>query len=174
MDRYTSARLRASGFSFYRAQPQFLRVQKIAWRPFLSLGPSSAHCSWGERIHGLRKAAICALETALEGSAHSLVREFQGWGLRGQGWPRSDEWFMSGTSCISSRYQWLQQGVNEATAKTGCSRALHGSPSPKVLIPQMNSEGLWKKIAAVFVGALVVYIFGYSAIEHRRTRHGPR
>jgi hypothetical protein len=37
----------------------------------------------------------------------------------------------------------------------------------------MNSEGLWKKIAAVFVGALVVYIFGYSAIEQRRTRHGP-
>ena len=37
----------------------------------------------------------------------------------------------------------------------------------------MNSEGLLKKIAAVFLGALVVYIVGYSAIEHRRTRNGP-
>lgn len=37
----------------------------------------------------------------------------------------------------------------------------------------MKSEGIFKQAAAVFVLALVVYIVTYSAIEHRRTRHGP-
>ena len=30
-----------------------------------------------------------------------------------------------------------------------------------------------KQVVAVFVAALAVYIFAYSAIEHRRTRNGP-
>jgi hypothetical protein len=37
----------------------------------------------------------------------------------------------------------------------------------------MKSEGFAKQAAAVFVLALIVYIFGYNVIEHRRTRNGP-
>ena len=37
----------------------------------------------------------------------------------------------------------------------------------------MKSDGIIKQVVAVFVVALAVYIFAYSAIEHRRTRNGP-
>ena len=37
----------------------------------------------------------------------------------------------------------------------------------------MKPDGLLRQVAWVFVGALVVYAFAYTAIEHRRTRNGP-
>lgn len=37
----------------------------------------------------------------------------------------------------------------------------------------MKPDGFIKQAAAVFAIALVIYICGYTAIEHRRTRNGP-
>jgi hypothetical protein len=37
----------------------------------------------------------------------------------------------------------------------------------------MKPDGFIKQAVAVFAVALAVYIFGYSVIEHRRTRNGP-
>jgi hypothetical protein len=37
----------------------------------------------------------------------------------------------------------------------------------------MKPDGFIKQAVAVFAVALAIYIFSYSAIEHRRTRNGP-
>ena len=37
----------------------------------------------------------------------------------------------------------------------------------------MKSDPFLRRVVWVFVGALAVYIFAYTAIEHQRTRQGP-
>src|SRR5277367_6523793 len=66
---------------------------------------------------------------------------------------------------------------NCATIKTdaSCRKRRGASSRTSRSPPARDMESRWplKQFLAVFIISLVLYIAAYSAIEHRRTRHGP-
>ena len=71
---------------------------------------------------------------------------------------------------LPSRTEW--QPRNPAPNQTGFGAWLDGC-HPRTNSPLVNSEGVAKQVVAVFVVTLIIYVVGFSWLEHRRVVKGP-